>query len=259
MNNLKVLENELVPVYETSTGEKVVYGTELYGVLKVKSKFADWVKNRLKDCDALENEDFQSFSKVLEKGGRPQTEYIIKLDIAKEMAMLERNDKGKQVRRYFIEVEKRYKEDLLATPKDYPSALRSLADEYEKRQLAEKENKELKKEISYKEDVITGLTDEITLADKRQILNRVVRYKNANYRDRWGVLYREFENKFHINLQYRYDTHNKKHTPKCTSKLDYIDKIMGKIPELYEIATKLYENDVNALVEEMYGVTSKNK
>lgn len=109
MQNLKVIENELVPVYETSTGEKVVYGSELYEVLEVKSKFADWIKNRLNDCEAMENEDFQTFSKKLEKG-RPSVDYIIKLDIAKEMAMLERNEKGKQVRRYFIQVEKKYKE-----------------------------------------------------------------------------------------------------------------------------------------------------
>lgn len=111
MNNLRVIENELVPVYETSTGEKVVYGTELHAVLGVKSKFADWVKNRLNDCEAAENEDFESFSKILEKGGRPQTEYLIKLDTAKEMAMLERNEKGKKVRRYFIAIEKKYKEN----------------------------------------------------------------------------------------------------------------------------------------------------
>lgn len=109
MQNLKVIENELVPVYETSTGEKVVYGSELYEVLEVKSKFADWIKNRLNDCEAMENEDFQTFSKKLEKG-RPSVDYIIKLDIAKEIAMLERNEKGKQVRRYFIQVEKKYKE-----------------------------------------------------------------------------------------------------------------------------------------------------
>ncbi len=107
MNELKLIENELVPVYVTSTGEKVVYGTELYEVLKVKSKFADWIKNRLNDCDAVENKDFDTFSKILEKG-RPTVEYIIKLDIAKEMAMLERNDIGKQTRRYFIQVEKKY-------------------------------------------------------------------------------------------------------------------------------------------------------
>lgn len=112
MNNLKVIENDLVPVYETSTGEKVVYGSELHKVLEAKSKFADWVKNRLNDCEAAENEDFQTFSKNLEKG-RPAIDYIIKLDTAKEMAMLERNEKGKQVRRYFIQIEKKYKESAL--------------------------------------------------------------------------------------------------------------------------------------------------
>ncbi len=111
MENVKVIESGLVPVYETSTGEKVVYGTELQMVLGVKSKYADWVKNRLKECDALENVDFQAFSKILEKGGRPTIDYIIKLDTAKEMAMLERNEKGKQVRRYFIQVEKKYLQD----------------------------------------------------------------------------------------------------------------------------------------------------
>lgn len=110
MKSLTVIENELVPVYETSTGEKVVYGTELHRVLEVKSKFADWIKNRLNDCEATDKEDYEAFSKNLENGGRIK-EYIIKLDTAKEMAMLERNEKGKQVRRYFIQVEKKYKED----------------------------------------------------------------------------------------------------------------------------------------------------
>ncbi len=113
-----------------------------------------------------------------------------------------------------------------------------------------------KKEIEHKEDVIIGLVDDISLAEKRQILNRVVRYNHANYRERWSVLYREFENKYHINLQHRFDTYNESHKPKCKGKLDYIDRVMNKVPELYEIATKLYENDVKALVEEMYSIAS---
>ena len=43
MDKLQMVENELVPVYVTDTGEKVVYGTELHKVLQVKSKYADWV------------------------------------------------------------------------------------------------------------------------------------------------------------------------------------------------------------------------
>lgn len=109
MEELKVIESELVPVYETDKGQKVVYGSELHTVLEVKSRFNDWIKNRLNDCDAAENKDFQTLTKNLVGGGK-QTEYIIQLATAKEMAMLERNDKGKQVRRYFIKVEEEYKE-----------------------------------------------------------------------------------------------------------------------------------------------------
>lgn len=109
MNDLRVIENELVPVYVTSTGEKVVYGTELYECLGSKQEYSNWVKNRLRECDSVEDTDFTT---ILSKstGGRPKQEYIIKLATAKEMAMLEHNQKGKQVRRYFIRIEEKYKE-----------------------------------------------------------------------------------------------------------------------------------------------------
>lgn len=108
MNNLTVIENELVPVYETSTGEKVVYGSELHTVLGAPSVYREWVKRRISDIDAVENEDFQGVE-ISTPSGQTKKDHIIKLDIAKEMAMLERNDKGKQVRKYFIQVEKKYK------------------------------------------------------------------------------------------------------------------------------------------------------
>lgn len=109
MNNLRVIENELVPVYETNTGEKVVYGTELHEVLEVKSRYREWIDRRLSDIDAVENEDFQA-AEISAPSGQTKKDHIIKLDTAKEMAMLERNEKGKQVRRYFIAIEKKYKE-----------------------------------------------------------------------------------------------------------------------------------------------------
>lgn len=119
------------------------------------------------------------------------------------------------------------------------------------RQKVELETKS--KEIEYKEDVIIGLVDNITLAEKRQILNRVVRRCN-NYRERWYELYRQFEMKYHLNLEARLERYNSENKPKIKSKLDYIDKVMNKVPELYEIATKLYENDIKDLVEELYSL-----
>lgn len=113
MDNLRLLENELVPVYTTSTGEKVVYGKDLHRKLEIKTDFSTWVKRRFNECDAEEHTDFEVLPIFGENlsGGRPQIDYIIKIDTAKEMAMLEKNDIGKGVRKYFIQIEKKYKEN----------------------------------------------------------------------------------------------------------------------------------------------------
>lgn len=105
------------------------------------------------------------------------------------------------------------------------------------------------KEIEYKEDVIIGLTDKIDLMDMRQILNTVVRYKGANYQERWRLLYFEFEKKYHLDLKRRINNYNKNHKPKLKNKLDYIEVEMKKLPQLYEIACKLFEGDINQIVE----------
>lgn len=110
---LKVIESELVPVYMTDKGEKVVNGRELHKVLQSKQDFSTWVKARLKECDSVENGDYELLHNPVEQasGAKHRIDYIIKLATAKEIAMLERNEKGKQVRRYFISIEERYKEN----------------------------------------------------------------------------------------------------------------------------------------------------
>lgn len=115
--------------------------------------------------------------------------------------------------------------------------------------------KKQQQEIEHKEQVIIGLVDEIDLASKRQILNRVVR-KNGmgKMQQRWNELYKQFEMKYHLNLQRSLDSYNTVNKPKLKNKLDYIDKVLCRIPELYEIAAKLYENDVKELVVELYQV-----
>ena len=85
-------------------------------------------------------------------------------------------------------------------------------------------------------------------------MTKVVKYKTKNYRERWNELYKQFEMKYHIDLKRRFNTYNENNKPKLKNKLDYIDKVLNKIPELYEIACKLYENDVKELVKEMYGI-----
>lgn len=109
------------------------------------------------------------------------------------------------------------------------------------------EIEEKSKEIEYKEDVIIGLTDKIDLMDMRQILNTVVRYKGADFRERWRLLYFEFEKKYHLDLKRRIENYNKSNKKKL-KKLDYIENILGKLPQLYEIACKLFEGDINQII-----------
>ena len=93
-------------------GERAVNARELHQFLEVKSDFNNWIKNRISDYGFTENQDFEVFVKNNEnsQGGRPLKEYIISIDMAKELSMVERNEKGKLARLYFIEMEKKAKE-----------------------------------------------------------------------------------------------------------------------------------------------------
>ena len=147
---LTQIEDELVPVYETDTGERVVYGSELHEVLDVKSPYRIWAERRISDIEAIENEDYTSVQICTVSGGTPRKDHIIKLDTAKEMAMLERNDKGKQVRRYFIEVEKKYRE--LETPHAAQGAMQELSPQLQLLINMELQQKELDAKLSRLED-----------------------------------------------------------------------------------------------------------
>ena len=109
-------------------------------------------------------------------------------------------------------------------------------------------------EISHQEDVILGLVDTIDLAEKRAVLNRLIRYKSngTTIVNRYLALYREFQDKYHINLDKRLSKYNMDHSPKMENKLDYIDRVLNMIPQLYELACKLYKEDVEKLVQEIY-------
>ncbi|ATP11971.1 hypothetical protein BHOIPH791_14150 [Bartonella henselae] len=79
---------------------QTVNARDLHAFLGITSKFADWIKNRIKECKFLENINFITLSKNLENGGKVK-EYHITLDMAKHLSMIERNDKGHEARQYF--------------------------------------------------------------------------------------------------------------------------------------------------------------
>lgn len=110
MKDYKVFENGLIKVYENEREEQIVDARELFNGLRsnnTQTKFTDWISEKINKYGFVENTDFISFSQKNEKGGRPTIEYALTLDTAKEIAMVENNEQGRKIRRYFIEVEKK--------------------------------------------------------------------------------------------------------------------------------------------------------
>ncbi len=109
-----VMEKPIAIQQNTIKHETVqtVNARELHAFLEVNSNFRDWIKNRIKEYNFQENQDFIIFAKILAKSlrGRPSMEYHLTLDMAKKLSMLERNEKGKEARQYFIECERRVKQ-----------------------------------------------------------------------------------------------------------------------------------------------------
>ncbi|EAK6255692.1 phage antirepressor Ant [Campylobacter coli] len=128
----------------------------LFCYLEVNSKFADWIKNRINQYDFIENQDY--IIKEVFTGRRPRKEYYVTLDMAKELCMVENNEKGRQARRYFIECEKRLKNieaeqmQKLAFRQSlgYKSQLKQQKEHYENKIKALKYDLEHKKELSFK-------------------------------------------------------------------------------------------------------------
>lgn len=99
MYGLTVVESGLVPVYEDSEQRTVVNARELHQALSVGRDFSTWIKDRLKKYKFSRGEDYEVFPHSGENpnGGRPTTEYLLTIDTAKEIAMVENNHEGKVV------------------------------------------------------------------------------------------------------------------------------------------------------------------
>ena len=107
----KKVEEGLVPIYENETKERLINARELHRKLENKRRFSDWIKQRIIQYDFIENQEFIKHHNFVMVGNlkRPQIDYYITIDMAKELCMVENNSTGKQLRRYFIETEKRYR------------------------------------------------------------------------------------------------------------------------------------------------------
>ena len=199
--------------------------------------------------------NFQPYSYVAENG---KTNPCYKMNKSGIMQML--NKESALVRyktqQYIEALENKIKEPQLTVKQQLQLAILN-GDEIERISslkayetlVVEEATKPLVEEIERKEDVIVGLVDDIDLCTKRQRINQIIRYgAKGRYMDRWSLLYSEFEKKYHVDIKRRMK--NCEIKPKIKNKMDYIDRAMDMIPQLYELSCKLFENEVDKLKEE---------
>lgn len=135
--------------------QQTVNARELHEFLENGDKFATWIVDRINQFGFLENQDFVTFSENSEKG-RPRKEYALSLDMAKELCMVERNEKGKQARYYFIECERVAKQKLTAQPvlPSYSEALRQLADQIDHNKELQEKIEQDKPKVEYCDQIV---------------------------------------------------------------------------------------------------------
>ena len=103
---------ELIKVQERD-GEQLVSGRELHKFLEVKTRFDIWF-DRMCEYGFIENKDFIAYvqkSTLANNREYTKTDYLMKISMAKEISMLQRNEKGKEARSYFIKCEEAWNSD----------------------------------------------------------------------------------------------------------------------------------------------------
>lgn len=110
------MENELIKITTDEKGNSIVLARDLHEFLGLKKKFTDWIKKYTKvdnEYGFEENVDFTSIhSEVNPTNGVPLIEYALTVDMAKELSMLSKTERGKEARKYFIKCEKKLKENV---------------------------------------------------------------------------------------------------------------------------------------------------
>lgn len=113
----------------------------MYEFLEIKEDFTDWFKRYLQ-YGFIEKDDYIIYLENRvnsdNRRGRPSVDYLMTVEMAKEISMLQRSEKGKEARKYFIECERKLKEQQLTIPdfsNPYEAAL-AWAESYKREQLA---------------------------------------------------------------------------------------------------------------------------
>ncbi len=214
MNNIIKIEE----IKFEGEAKRTVNARELHKFLEVQSKFADWIKNRIGDF--IDDVDFVKVSKILETSKGYQIEYYLTIETAKHIAMIERNDKGREIRDYFIAVEKELKgkSQTLKLPTTIELAQMVIQAEQEKEKL-KLELEEQNERIEHQNNYIKKAAPKLELYNKMQNAEGLLSLSNA------GLALHLYSNKFIARIEsLGYFKYRASKAQTLIAKSDYIHK-----------------------------------
>lgn len=250
------MENNLIEIQEKD-GRKLVSCRELHKFLEITERYSNWF-DRMCAYGFVEGVDYVGCKIFNTLAKQELQDHFLTLNMAKEIAMIQRSDKGKQARLYFIKCEEEYnkiqKEDLLllnVVRAESKEQISLALNEYRTQIVIplKTELKETQQKLQYKQEVINGLSEDTKLQTQRQFLVEIICAKSNNpqiIKDRGNLLYDFYDKVKHIRVRARCEGYNLKQKKKKDqlSVLGYIDEQLGDISTLYQVAVKLFESDI---------------
>ena len=246
MNDLTVFSKDVLPVYTTDTGEKVVIGRELHEALKAAERYSKWF-DRMSGYGFESGLDYTPYQKVHPQNGQEIEDHLLKLDMAKHIAMIQRSPEGKAIRDKLISLETNISQ---LSPE-----LRTLIAIETRQQEQAKQLEQVNQRLDSIGDVV-ALSPTGWRADTKNIIVKIAHKLGGNeyIRDVHREVFGLVNERASVNLGIRLDNMRKRMALNgtCKSKLDALTKldVIAEDKKLIEIYL--------AIVKEMavkYGVT----
>lgn len=220
--------NQLINISTNKEGENIVSARELYEFLEVKTQFTKWCE-RMFEYGFEENKDYLAISqkRLTNNPKNPYTtesDYALTLDTSKEIAMLQRTEKGKQARQYFIDCEKRSNKPKTQIELIIESAIELQQHELRLSNIEVRLNQmEETKQLALSElNYIERSTKEVPEIGIRLKINQIVRAygekTSITYSDIWRSMYSK------MLYSYRFNVNGYKKNHAKESKMDIVER-----------------------------------
>lgn len=218
----------------------------LHQWLEVGKDFSNWVKDQIERAGLVEHEDYEVFAKNGENplGGRPAKDYALSPDAAKEIAMMSSSDKGKLIRNYFLDCERRVKAQVPAIPTDYEEALEQLLKTVKERKQLQLENQRQQEVIQEKTEDVQLLKGTLSNREYEKLMTPTELSRELSASPEWSVI--EGEKRFDWN-------------PSSHDIMNYlrVQKFIFKSEE--KVSQKGIDNYADTIVFEHYGFRKQLK